>query len=288
MVKQITIISGKGGTGKTIFVAGLAFLTREKAVFADADVDAPDLHLILHPVKKKEEELYVSKKVVRDNDKCIQCNICGEVCQFEAIDSTDINFFKCEGCGLCVHQCPENALTLEPVLSAKLFESETRFGFFVHVEMTIGEGSSGRIVDQVKQKAKTIADDNNLDYLIIDGSPGIGCPVISSITGADLACIIVEPTLSGIHDLERILDVTDHFKIKAAVCINKYDLNINNSNQIEKFCKENNKHIVGKIPYHEIVPTSIIEGKSVFEYKENPVSIKIKEIWDNIKKILET
>jgi len=286
MPKQITIISGKGGTGKTTLTSSLAFLASGTAVFADADVDAPDLHLILHPTVIAEDELFISKKVKRDEEKCTKCNLCGEVCEFKAINSSDLNYFKCEGCGLCVHMCPEKALHLESIFSAKIFESKTRFGFFVHAEMAIGEGTSGRIVDQIRQKARKIAEQQNKDYIIIDGSPGIGCPVIASITGVDLACIIVEPTLSGIHDLERIFQVTQHFKVKSVVCINKYDLNKHNSDNIIQFCNENNIKVVGKIPFNEIVPESIIQGKSTFELPENPVSDQITKIWENIRKAM--
>ncbi|MHA1123338.1 MAG: ATP-binding protein [Candidatus Heimdallarchaeota archaeon] len=283
MFKQITVISGKGGTGKTTLTASFAYLTQGKAIFADADVDAPDLHLILHPTIISEEELYISKKAVRDEDKCVKCNKCGEVCEFNVISAYDLNHFKCEGCGLCVRICPEKALSMKPILSAKIFESQTRFGPFVHAEMTIGEGTSGRIVDQIRQKARKIAETKKLDFVIVDGSPGIGCPVIASITGVDLACIIVEPTLSGIHDLERIFGVAQHFKVKSVVCINKFDLNITNTNNIIRFCRKNNITIVGKIPFNEIVPKSIIQGKSTFELVENPVSKEIISIWKNIQ-----
>jgi len=283
MFKQLTVISGKGGTGKTTLTASFAYLTQGKAIFADADVDAPDLHLILHPTIISEEELYISKKAVRDEEKCVKCNKCGEVCEFNAISAYDLNHFKCEGCGLCVRICPEKALSMKPILSAKIFESQTRFGPFVHAEMTIGEGTSGRIVDQIRQKARKIAETKKLNFVIVDGSPGIGCPVIASITGVDLACIIVEPTLSGIHDLERIFGVAQHFKVKSVVCINKFDLNITNTNNIIRFCRKNNITVVGKIPFNEIVPKSIIQGKSTFELEENPVSKEIISIWKNIQ-----
>jgi MinD superfamily P-loop ATPase len=285
MFKQITVISGKGGTGKTTLASSFAFLTRGKAIFADADVDAPDLHLILHPTIISEEKLYISKKVKRNEEKCIKCNKCGEICEFKAITANELIYFKCEGCGLCVHICPEKALSMEPILSATIFESQTRFGPFVHAEMTIGEGTSGRIVDQIRQKARKIAEQKKLDYVIVDGSPGIGCPVIASITGVDLACIIVEPTLSGIHDLERIFGVAQHFKVESVVCINKFDINTTNTNNIVKFCKKNNIVVVGIIPFNDIVPKSIIQGKSTFELEENTVSKEIAKIWENIKAI---
>lgn len=282
MVKQITILSGKGGTGKTTVTSALAFLARDISIFVDADVDAPDLHLILHPDIIEEEELFISKKAVRDFDLCTQCDLCGEKCRYSAINATEFFYHKCEGCGLCTRICPENALKLESVLSAKLFESACRFGNFVHAEMSIGEGSSGRIVDAVRKKTEKIANEKNLDYIIIDGSPGIGCPVIASITGVDLVLIVVEPTLSGIHDLERVLEIADHFKVTAVVCINKYDLNRDNTTKIEQFCDEEGIEIVGKIPFNDIVPKSIIQGKSVFEMSKNAVAFEIDKIWNKI------
>jgi len=286
MVKQITIISGKGGTGKTTVAAGLAYLAKGSAVMADADVDAPDLHLILHPEILSSTDLNISKKVIRNEDLCKKCNLCGEHCQFDAITADTYDRYKCEGCGLCVRVCPEKALTLKAFLSAKILVSNTRFGPFVHANMEIGEGSSGRIVDTVRKEARKIAEEKNLSYLIVDGSPGIGCPVIASITGVDLALIVVEPTLSGIHDLERVLDVTIHFGVKALVCINKSDLNERITQKIEKFCKENDIILAGKIPYDTIVPQSIIAYKSILEMPENSVANEIKEIWKIITETL--
>lgn len=283
MVKQITVISGKGGTGKTTFTAALAAIVQNTAVFADADVDAPDLHLILQPKIIAEEELINTKKIIRDVSLCTQCNICGEMCQFDAITATEYHYYKCEGCLLCVQTCPEKALKLQLNKSATIFQTETRFGSFVFAEMSIGEGTSGRIVDKIRAKSREVAQKENKDLIIIDGSPGIGCPVIASITGIDLACIIVEPTLSGIHDLERVVGITDHFKVEPVVCINKYDLNTENSLAIEKYCEEANIDVIGKIPFDSIVPKSIMESKSILEMPENQVGNEIQKAWLKIK-----
>jgi MinD superfamily P-loop ATPase len=287
MVKQLTIISGKGGTGKTTIAAAIAYLVQDKAVLADVDVDAPDFHLILQPNITDEKALNISKKVKRDENKCIRCGICEKACNFDAITSYDIDYYKCEGCGLCVRLCPEDALELESVFSAKLLESETRFGSFVHAEMAIGEGNSGRIVDEVRKRASSIATDQEKDFMIIDGSPGIGCPVIASITGVDLVLIVVEPTLSGIHDLDRVLQVTQHFNIPAVVCLNKYDINLKNTEKIEQYCEEKEVQLVGKIPFSTIVPKSITNAKSIFEIENNDiVGDPIREMWKKIAKRL--
>jgi MinD superfamily P-loop ATPase len=286
MPKQITIISGKGGTGKTTISAGLAYLANSTAVLADADVDAPDLHLILKPEIKSKEELRISKKVVRFEDKCTKCGMCEEACRYNAITIDQIHYFKCEGCGLCTYICPEKALSLEQVLSATLFQSKTRFGPFVHVNMTIGEGTSGRIVTAVRKQAQTIADEQSFEYIIVDGSPGIGCPVIASITGVDLALVIVEPTISGMHDLERVLEIAEHFKVKVAVCINKFDLNAKNTNKIVSFCNKSDVKVIGEIPFSKTVPESINLGKSIFEVKKNAVANEIENIWIKTKEIL--
>jgi MinD superfamily P-loop ATPase len=285
--KQITIISGKGGTGKTTFTAGLAYLTRGKAVLADADVDAPDLHLIFNPEKQSKEKLMISKKVKRDEEKCTRCGLCEASCRYDAITTDTIHYFKCEGCGLCTHICPEEALELEQIFSANLYQSNTRFGPFVHVDMAIGEGTSGRIVSEVRKKAQSIGEKQSLDYIIVDGSPGIGCPVIASITGVDLAVIVVEPTLSGTHDLERVIGITKHFKVKPVVCINKHDLNSQITNEIITYCNESNIDVIGKITFDEAVPQSIVAGKSIFEIKYNKVADEIKNIWNKIEDILK-
>lgn len=289
MAKQITIISGKGGTGKTTIACAIGYLTTGKAILADVDVDAPDMHLLLDPEKLSHEDLYISKKAQRNEDKCTKCNICGEVCNYEAITADTFNYYKCEGCGLCVRKCPEQALELVKIKSATVYESNTRYGQFIHAEMVIGEGNSGRIVDAVRSKANELATKNkDIEYIIIDGSPGIGCPVIASITNVDLVLIVVEPTLSGIHDLERVLGITEHFKVTPMVCINKYDLNTENSDKIAKYCQENNVDLVGKIPFNDIVPKSIVQHKTIFELPESNVSNEIKNIWVNIKKKLST
>lgn len=286
MIKEIVILSGKGGTGKTTLTAAFASLIKDKAVYVDVDVDAPDLHLLFKPDILDVEELFISKKVVRDENLCTRCNLCGEVCRYNAITATEFFYHKCEGCGLCVHICPEKALSLEKVLTAELFTSTSRFGDFIHAEMMIGEGNSGRIVSALRKKAIEIAKTKKNDIILIDGSPGIGCPVIASITGATLIVIITEPTLSGMHDVERVLSLANHFHIKCVVCINKYDINLANTTKIEDFCLENKVPIIGKIPFDVVVPKSINAQKSVFEMPANPISNESITIWSKILDLL--
>ncbi|MHA1213623.1 MAG: 4Fe-4S binding protein, partial [Candidatus Heimdallarchaeota archaeon] len=258
-------------------------LAQGQTVFADADVDAPDLHLILHPEILTQEDLINTKKVKRIEDKCTRCNKCGEVCRFDAINATEYDYYKCEGCMLCSRVCPEQALEIQLIKTATLYQTTSRFGPFVYAEMVIGEGNSGRIVDKVRHKARAVAEEEKMGLVIVDGSPGIGCPVIASITGIDLACIIVEPTLSGIHDLERVVGITTHFKVEPVVCVNKFDINIENTKAIEDYCKENGIELIAKIPFDTVVPQSIIKGLTVFEMEENAVAKEISKAWDRIK-----
>jgi MinD superfamily P-loop ATPase len=287
-MKQVTIISGKGGTGKTTITAALASLAKN-AVFADCDVDAADLHLILKPNVKKELKFHGLKIASINKDKCTECKKCYENCKFEAIDE-DINITKesCEGCGVCELVCPVDAIKMVDRESGFSYISETRFGPMAHAMLKTAEEASGKLVTVVRNNAKKLAEEKNKDLIIIDGPPGIGCPVISSITGVDLVLIVTEPTLSAIHDLERIFDVANHFKIPAIVCINKFDINLDNSLRIENFCKSNGIDIVGKIPYDNIVTKSMIHEKTIIEYKENDFSNLIIKLWENIRRRLGT
>jgi len=287
-MKQITVISGKGGTGKTSITAAFAS-TAENSIFADCDVDAADLHLILKPEIKKTMGFHGLKLASIDNDKCIECKKCVENCKFDAIDERIIvKKSACEGCGVCEYICPVDAITLIDRESGFAYISETRFGPMSHAVLKTAEEASGKLVTVVRENAKKIAEEKNKDIIIIDGPPGIGCPVISSISGVDLVLVVTEPTLSAIHDLERIIGVAAHFKIPSMVCINKYDINIENAHRIEKYCKENNVEIVGKIPYDTDITQAMIQEKNIIEYKEdNETSKRIKEMWNLIKKGLK-
>ena len=282
-MKEIVIISGKGGTGKTTITAAFAALAKNK-VMADCDVDAADLHLILNPEIQHEENFYSGKTAfVREND-CTQCGKCVEVCQFNAI-SPDfvVDPVACEGCGVCVWFCPVDAIDFNENLSGRWFISNTRFGAMVHARLGIAEENSGKLVTLVRRQAKLLAEQENLDYIIVDGAPGIGCPVISSITGASAVLVVTEPTLSGRHDLERVVSLTaGHFQIPTFVCVNKYDLNEEITNQIENFCLEKNIGFVGKIPYDTIVTDAMVQAKTIIEYSDGVIAEEIKKMWAKI------
>ena len=282
-MKQITVISGKGGTGKTTLVASFAALAENK-VIADCDVDAPDLHLLLHPEIIKKEEFKGLKVAVMDKTLCTECGICEETCRFNAIALTEelgyaVNPARCEGCGACVFSCPQEALTLKERVSGYAFVSKTNYGPMAHAELNIAEEASGKLVTVVRNHAQQVAEKEQRELILIDGAPGIGCPVIASLTGVDLALVVTEPTMSGLHDLERILDVARHFGIDSIVCINKYDINEENSRRITEFCRQRGIEVVGNIPYDSVVTEAMVAGKPVVEFSKGKVSDEIKKVW---------
>jgi MinD superfamily P-loop ATPase len=285
-MKQITIISGKGGTGKTTLVASFAALAGN-LVIADCDVDAPDLHLLLHPEIVKREEFKGLNVAAMDKAKCTECGRCEEACRFKAISDTGsgyaVNPTRCEGCGVCVFVCDQDAIRLEERVSGHAFISKTKYGTMAHAQLNIAEEASGKLVTVVRNNAQRVAEEEGSELILIDGSPGIGCPVIASLTGVDLALVITEPTMSGLHDLERILDVTRHFGIASVVCINKYDINEANSRKITEFCQARGVTIVRNIPYDPVVTEAMVAAMPVVEFSDGAVSDAIKEIWASIK-----
>ena len=281
-MKELVVISGKGGTGKTSIVASFAALAKNK-IMVDCDVDAADLHLILNPEIKKITEFYSGKEAKIDPNLCKKCGRCIELCRFDAIsEDFAVNEIKCEGCGVCFYNCPHNAIKFESKKSGDWFESDTRFGKLIHAKLGAAEENSGKLVSEIKNYARLVAKKNNNDLIITDGSPGIGCPVIASISGAHLVLIVTEPTLSGIHDAERVYELTEHFKIPACVCINKYDLNLELTDKFKNFCNEKNIKLVGKIPYSKDFTNAQIKGLSLIEYSDNEVSAEIKNMWNQI------
>lgn len=279
MAKEVTVLSGKGGTGKTSITASLAVLSKEM-VLTDCDVDAPDLHILLNPKILETKEFKASKVAVIDEETCIQCGKCEQHCRFKAIENYTVDPVLCEGCGVCSYICPVAAITLEKRVSGYTFISKTKYGSMSHALLNPGEENSGKLVSLVRKNAKQIAEKENCKLIINDGPPGIGCPVIASVGGVDMGLIVVEPTLSGIHDMGRAQSLLNHFKIPALVCINKYDLNLENTEQITQFCETNKVKLVGKVPFDSIVTKAMVAGKPVIEYSpESEVSRSIKKMW---------
>ncbi|MGB7056002.1 MAG: ATP-binding protein [bacterium] len=281
-MKQITVISGKGGTGKTILTASFAALAK-KACFVDCDVDAADLHLLLNPEVKEKHAFRSGLTAKIDKERCAGCGECIEVCRFNAVNEDfDVDPVSCEGCKICSIVCPNDVITMEENLSGEWYISNTKYGPFVHAKLGIAEENSGKLVMKIRQAAQEIAERKKLDDIIIDGPPGIGCPVIASLSGVDLALIVTEPTMSGIHDLERIADVSSHFSIPAKVVINKYDINLENSKAIEKICKKRNVEVLAHLPFSEEVVQSMVQGVPVVEYCSGQITEKIVNLWQAI------
>jgi len=284
-MQQITVISGKGGTGKTTITAGLSYLA-DKAVLADCDVDAADLHILLDPSVQRTEEFSGGKTALLQKSLCTQCGLCEELCRFEAIKGLEIDPVSCEGCGVCAALCPEKAITMVDKLSGHWFVSDTRMGPMVHARLGIAEDNSGKLVSVVREEARRVAEEKKYDYVIIDGPPGIGCPVIAAITSVDLVLVVTEPTLSGLHDLKRVLGTAEHFKIPAAVCVNKFDINPENTGVIEDFCKQQAVPIVARIPYDRSVVAALMRKNTVFEHPCGEVTAEISRMWDALRSML--
>ncbi len=277
-MREIIIISGKGGTGKTTLAASLAALW-DDMVIADCDVDAADLHLLLQPQIQKKTDFYSGVRAVIEQDICTQCGRCLEVCKYEAI-SPDfvVNKIDCEGCGVCPHFCPVESISLVDRLSGEWYLSETRFGPMVHARMGIAQENSGKLVSLIRRQAKQLAEEKGLSTILVDGSPGIGCPVISSITGASLVVVVTEPTISGLHDMDRVLGLSKHFKIPSVLVINKADLNDVMSQKIEFAALKFGTPVIGRIPYDSVVTKAMVNGETVIEYSDEAVARSIKEI----------
>ncbi len=295
-MKELVVISGKGGTGKTSIVASLATLA-EKAVLADCDVDAADLHLVLEPTIKRREDFIGGKQAFIVEDNCIGCGRCARICKFEAIEEKAlsngskgsvyrVDTISCEGCGVCVEFCPREAIEFNEVVNGQWFISDTRYGTMVHATLGIAQENSGKLVSLIRREAKEIAKKENQSLIIVDGSPGIGCPVIASITGADIVLVVTEPTLSGLHDLERVVELARGFDLSIVVAINKYDLNPDMSDKIEAYALQNDIEVVGKIHYDKSVTKAQINRESLIEHGDSLGSTDIKEMWKRLSKRL--
>ncbi|MBW2561179.1 MAG: ATP-binding protein [Deltaproteobacteria bacterium] len=291
-MKEIVVISGKGGTGKTSIVASFAALAGKK-VLADCDVDAADLHLVLNPRIEHRKDFSGGKKATIREAECIACDRCIEECRFDAIqyrvlsdgktaDTPHIDPIFCEGCGVCVRVCPSQAISFEPTVNGEWYTSSTDYGPMVHARLGMAEGNSGKLVAQIRQESRDIAEREGLEYIIVDGSPGVGCPVIASITGSDLVLIVTEPTLSGQHDLLRVAQLTAHFRIPTVVCVNKWDLNPDITQQIEREAEGHGVKAAGRVRYDTAITKAQIKKTSVVEYTDSAVSDDIKTVWQNV------
>jgi MinD superfamily P-loop ATPase len=285
-MKEIVVISGKGGTGKTTIASSFARLA-EDCIITDCDVDAADLHLLLEPVILERHDFYGGKVAELFAQKCTNCGRCFELCRFDAVKKDPHNIisideFACEGCGVCARFCPENAIIMKDSFDGQWFFSETRLGTFVHAKLGVSGENSGKLVTTIRKRAKLEAERQKTRFLIVDGSPGLGCPVIASLTGADYAVIVTEPTVSGIHDLERIVKLTAHFKINTGIIINKCTINPDNARKIKRFALSHNLQVLGEIPCDSEVVDAQFAGKTVVEYSDNNITILIIKAWRSL------
>jgi MinD superfamily P-loop ATPase len=249
-------------------------------------VDAADLHLLLQPAIRREHEFWSGQVAAIDEEKCTRCGLCQELCRFAAIKDFKVDAISCEGCGFCCHICPAEAITMKENLAGHWFISDTRYGSLVHARLGVAQENSGKLVATVRQQARQMAEKEGADYTISDGPPGIGCPVISSLSGANLALLVTEPTLSGIHDLKRVLGVCHHFGVPALVCINKYDINKDNTRQIESYCLSQGIEVAAMIPFDNVVTEAMVRGLPVVEYTRNSVSHQVEALWELVSKSL--
>jgi len=291
-MKQLIILSGKGGTGKTSVTAAFAHLAAQselanKIILADADVDAANLELVLQPKLIEQQDFKGGKVAVIDQDSCASCGDCQAVCRFDAIHHADglyvIDPIACDGCAACVYQCPSESIAMREQIAGKFYFSESRYGPLYHANLFPGQENSGKLVTLVKQRARLQALDENRELVIVDGPPGIGCPVISAVSGASLALIVAEPTVAGVHDMHRVLQTVKHFGVRAVVCINKADIYPAGADEIEAFCRENGIETVGRIPFDLTVASAMVAGEAVTAFRpESASSVAIAEIWERI------
>jgi MinD superfamily P-loop ATPase len=288
-VTEIVVISGKGGTGKTSLTSSFAVLGGSSMVVADCDVDAADMHLLLNPTILHEEDFYSGKTAVIETEGCVHCFKCKNVCRFDAIHVINGDFvvdeLNCEGCSYCYHICPTHTIKIPDALSGKFFISKSRLdNTLVHARLKIAADNSGKLVTKVRDEAKRVAAETGKKVILVDGPPGIGCPVVASLTGTDFAVIVTEPTVSGLHDLQRVAELVAKMKIPAGVIINKSDLNLEMSGKIKNAAKELNLALIAELPYDEVFTKAITQGKTIVEYDHGNIEKKIKDSW---KKIME-
>lgn len=282
---ELVILSGKGGTGKTTIATAISELAKD-VVKVDCDVDAPNLYLFYNGEDIKNRDFCGGKIAEINEDLCSSCGKCEKVCRFDAISNNKISTYSCEGCGTCILVCPNKAITLKEEKSADIYITKTDKGIISRAKMDIGSEGSGKLIAELREDAKEYTKENT--FTIIDGSPGIGCSVISSITGSDMALIVTEPTKSGLEDLKRVADLCNHFRVKINVCINKFDINLDMTKQIEDYCIGKDIDIVGMIPFDDTVIKSINELKPIIYYHESKANLAIRDMWKKIdSKIIE-
>jgi MinD superfamily P-loop ATPase len=299
-VKQLVILSGKGGTGKTSVAAALAHLAAAgdqpvRAVLADADVDAANLELVLDPIRLEAHDFTGGGVAIVDPAMCEGCGVCIEVCRFDAISEAspgaktpNVDPIACDGCAACVYQCPTGAIHMESQTAGQWFRSDSRYGPLFHAALRPAQENSGKLVTMVKQQARLLALDEGYELIVVDGPPGIGCPVISAAAGADLALIVAEPTAAGVHDMERVLEVTRHFGVSALVCVNKADLYPAGTKHIEAYCRAHEVEVIGHIPFDATVTEAMVRGEPVTAYRPDaPASRAIGRIWQAVAAWLE-
>lgn len=288
-MKQLVILSGKGGTGKTSVAAAFAHLAANGnvAILVDADVDAANLELMLAPDVLEAHEFGGGKVAVINEDSIDGCGICKDVCRFDAVHEVDgifqVDPIACDDCAACVYQCPAQSIHMQPQIAGHWYRSTSRFGPLFHAALRPAQENSGKLVTMVKQQARLLAMDESYDLVLVDGPPGIGCPVISAVSGADLALIVAEPTASGAHDMRRVLETTAHFDVPAMVCINKSDLYQQGSDEIEAYCREAGIPVAGKIPFDSSVTEAIVQGQPVTVFRPQALaSVAIKDLWERV------
>lgn len=280
-MRELVVISGKGGTGKTSLTAAFAALS-SNSVLCDADVDAADLHLLINPTVVTKTDFQAGNEAIINKDICTECGLCRELCRFDAIsEDFTVDALSCEGCGVCVDFCPVQAIEFPVKTCGEWYRSDSRFGPVIHARLGIAEENSGRLVSLVRQEAREFAEKNGHDLIITDGPPGVGCPVIASLGGATAVCIVTEPTVSGLHDMERVVRLAAHFKIPGMLVINKYDLNSDMALNIESLAKERNVTCLGRIPFDPGFTKAMVQGKTIVEYDGDSELVKtVKNIWD--------
>jgi len=286
-IKELIVISGKGGTGKTSLLGAFATLARDK-VLCDADVDAADLYLILEPDLKQRQDFQEGHRAVIRPEKCTECGLCRELCRFGAISPNyEVDPIDCEGCGVCVYFCPADAIDFPIKTCGELFISETRAGPMVHARLGIAEDNSGKLVTLTRKEARALAKKRELGLILTDGPPGLACPVIASITGASAVLIVTEPTLSGQHDMDRVVELANHFAIPASVCVNKFDLNPEMSAAIEQYARDRGLPIAGRIPFDPLFTKAMVQKQTVIEYDgQSRAAQAVMEIWERVNSSL--